>query len=181
MQNSLVFLFKTLSDLYILTFLLRLILQWTRADFYNPVSQLMVRVTNPLVRPLRRLLPAAGRIDSATLLLLILLECGATWVLVSLYGISPGPVDLLRLAMLRLLSLTLWFYSVGLLIYVILSWVGQGGYNPAAAMLADLLEPILRPARRLLPPIAGLDLSPMLLLILIQAIVMALPLPGYLR
>lgn len=181
MQNALVFLFKTLSDLYILAFLLRLMLQWTRADFYNPLSQVVVRVTNPLVRPLRRMVPAIGKMDTATLLALLGLECAATWVLLQLYGVAPAPFDLLRLSALRVVSLTLWFYSVGLLIYVIMSWVGPRAYSPAGAMLADLLEPILRPARRMLPAIAGLDLSPMLILILIQAIVTALPLPGFLR
>jgi YggT family protein len=181
MQNSLIFLFKTLSDLYILAFLLRLILQWTRANFYNPISQVVVRVTNPLVRPLRRIVPAIGKIDTATLLVLLGLECAATWVILRLYGVAPAPLDLLQFTALRVVSLTLWFYSVGLLIYVVLSWVGPRAYNPATAMLTDLLEPILRRARRLLPPIAGLDLSPMLILILIQTIVMALPLPGFLR
>jgi YggT family protein len=181
MQNSLVFLIKTLSDLYILTFMLRLILQWQRADFYNPLSQFVVRVTNPLVRPLRRMIHPVGGVDIASLVLLLGMECLASWLIMSLYGISPSPLLLLRVAVLRLISLAVWFYSISLFIYVILSWVGQGGYSPAAMLLGKLVEPLLRPARRLLPPIAGLDLSPMLILIALQAIAMAIPLPAYLR
>lgn len=181
MQNSIIFLVKTLSDLYLLTYLLRFILQWVRADFYNPLSQFVLRVTNPLVLPARRVLPQARSIDLPTLLILIALECLFTWALLALGGFSLPVNTFLFFVLLRLISLALWFYSVSILIYVILSWIGPGGYHPVAVILAEINEPVLRPVRRLLPPIAGLDLSPLLVLILIQAVVMALPLPGYLR
>jgi YggT family protein len=181
MQNALIFLIKTFADLYVLTFLLRLLLQWVRADFYNPFSQFVIRVTDPLVRPLRRRIRPAGGLDLATLIVVVGLECIATWVIMSLYGIAPTVLDLLRISALRLVSLGLWFYSVSLFIYVILSWVSPGGYNPAAVLLADLVEPVLRPVRRFIPSIGGLDLSPMLVLIALQAVAMALPLPNFLR
>jgi YggT family protein len=181
MQNSLIFLIKTLSDLYVLVYLLRVILQLGRVDLYNPLAEFILRVTNPLILPLRRLLPRTRIVDLSSVLVLFGLECLATWLLLRLLGASVSVATFVSFAFLRLASLTLWFYSVSILVYVILSWVGQGGYGPMAAVLSRFNEPLLRPVRRILPPIAGLDLSPLLVLILIQAIVLALPLPSYLR
>jgi YggT family protein len=181
MQNSLVFLVKTLSDLYILVHLLRVILQFIGVDRYNPLAEFIWRVSNPLVMPLRRILPRSSVIDLASVVTLLALECAATWLLTTLLGIVPTIDAFALYVLLRLVSLTLWFYSVSILIYVILSWVGQAGYSPMAMILSRFNEPILRPVRRILPPIAGLDLSPLLVLIAIQALVLALPLPFYLR
>jgi len=181
MQNSLLFLIKTISDLYLLTYLLRFILQWVRADYYNPFAQFVLKVTNPLVVPARRLLPSAGGVDLPTLVVLVALEALSTWLLIVLANDSVTIARFALYVVLRIVSLTLWFYLVATLIYVILSWVGQRQYSPVGAVLGELVEPLLRPARRLLPPIAGLDLAPLLVLILIQAIVIALPLPWFLR
>lgn len=181
MQNALIFLVKTISDLYLLTFLLRFVLQWVRADFYNPISQFVLKATSPLVTPARRLLPSAGSIDVPTLVVLFLLECLATWLLLGLAGLSPSVVELLQLVILRLITLTLWFYTIALIVYVVLSWIAQTHYSPVAALLADIVNPVLRPVRRFIPPIGGLDLSPLLIIILIQAASIALPLPNFLR
>jgi YggT family protein len=180
MQNSLLFLVKTLSDLYLLTFLLRFVLQWIRGDFYNPLAQFVVRVTNPLVRPARRVVPGLGGVDLATLLVLFLLECAATWLLLKIAGFTVPAATFLFFVVLRLVSLTLWFYSVAIFVYVILSWFA-GGYSAVGAVLADVVRPLLQPVRRFLPPIGGLDLSPLLVLIVLQAASIALPLPQFLR
>lgn len=180
MRDPLLFLVRTLTDLYLLTFLLRFILQWIRADFYNPFAQAIVKLTNPLINPVRRIVPSSRSIDIPTLVVLIVLEGIVTSILIYIAGfrvLTPLPL----LVLYRLISLTLWFYSVSVFIYVILSWVGQRGYNPIASVLSDLNEPLLRPIRRVLPPIAGLDLSPLLVLILLQAGLLAIPLPGFLR
>lgn len=181
MQNSLIFLVKTISDLYLLTFLLRFVLQWVRADFYNPISQFVLRATDPLVRPARRVLPSTGSIDVPTLVVLFVLECAVTWLLLGLAGVPASLIALLQLVLLRLIALTLWFYSIAILVYVILSWVAQAQYSPVAALLADVVNPLLRPVRRVIPPLGGLDLTPLLLIILIQAVAIALPLPNFLR
>jgi len=181
MRDPLIFIIKTLTDLYLLTFLLRFILQWIRADFYNPFAQTIVKITNPLIIPVRRVVPTSRSVDVPTLVVLILLEAIVTWVLVYIGGASIGLNTLPLLVLYRLISLTLWFYSVSIFIYVILSWVGQRGYNPVGVVLGELNEPLLRPVRRMLPPIAGIDLSPLLILILLQAGLMAVPLPIYLR
>ena len=181
MRNPLIFLITTLADLYLLTFLLRFILQWIRADFYSPFAQAIVKITNPLILPVRRVVPSSRNVDLPTLVVLIVLQTIVTSVILSIAGITIALFQLPLLVLYRLISLTLWFYSVSIFIYVILSWTGQGSYNPTALVLSELNEPLLRPVRRVLPPIAGLDLSPMLVLIILQAGLMTVPLPGYLR
>jgi len=109
MQSALIFLVETLADLYLLTFLLRFIMQWVRASYYNPVAQFVLKVTSPLVVPARRVIPSVAGLDTATLVILIALECLATWILLRLAGSSlPLPAFLLY-SVLRLVSLTLWF------------------------------------------------------------------------
>ena len=181
MQSSLIFLVKTLTDLYLLTLLLRFILQWVRASYYNPLAQFVLKVTSPLVVPARRILPSIAGLDVPTLVVLIALECVATWLLTLLAGDSPAIGVFLLYVLLRLVALTLWFYTVALLVYVVLSWLGDRGAGPMGVVLGELVEPLLRPVRRVLPPIAGLDLSPLLVMLLLQAVIIALELPWYLR
>lgn len=181
MRSSLFYLVKALGDLYLLAFLLRILLHWVRADFYNPFTQAIVQITNPLARPAARFIPTSRNMDVPTVAVLVLLEGILTWLLLYIGGIPSGTLaPLPLLVVFRLISLALWFYSVSILIYVILSWVGPRTRHPIAVVLADLNEPILRPARRLIPTIAGLDLSPLLVLILVQAAFRLLPLPSYL-
>jgi len=181
MQSALIFLIKTLADLYLLTFLLRFIMQWVRASYYNPLAQFVLKVTSPLVVPARRVLPSVGGLDTPTLAVLIVLEIIVTFALLFVARLSlPVPVVLLY-SLLRLIALALWFYTVALFIYVLLSWFGDRGGNPMAELLGELIEPLLRPARRLLPSIGGLDLSPLIVILLLQAALIALPLPDYLR
>jgi YggT family protein len=180
MQSALIFLIKTLADLYLLTFLLRFVLQWVRADYHNPLSQFVLKVTSPLVIPARRLLPSVAGLDVPTLVVLVALECLVTWLLTLLAGFSLPVTTLLLYVLLRLVALTLWFYSVSLFAYVILSWFGGRGANPLAIVLGEIIDPVLRPVRRLLPPIGGLDLSPLLVMLLCQTAIIALRLPWFL-
>lgn len=176
MQNALVFILRTLFDLYILTFALRLLLQWAAVDKRNPLVQFILRVTNPLVIPLRRLLPAVGRIDTATVVVLVGLQVLATLLVVRIGCIGePEILAVLSLALLNLVRLALSIFTWSIIIYVVLSWVSPGGYNPGAALVAAIVEPILAPFRRLIPAIGGLDLSPLFALIAIQALSMLLP------
>lgn len=176
MQNALLFVLRTLFDLYVLTFALRLLLQWVRTDARNPLVQFLLRVTNPLVMPLRRLLPPLGRIDTATLAALVGLQLVGTALLVRIGCVGdPGALSILALTLLGLVSLVLRIYFWVILIHVLLSWVSPGGYNPAAALVGALAEPVLRPFRRLVPLIGGLDLSPVFALIALQAVTYLLP------
>ncbi len=182
MQNAFIYLFKALTNLYLLAFLLRFVLQWIRASYDNPLSQAVVTITNPLVVPARRVLPSVRGADLPTLVVLFVLECVVTLLLLAFIGASfPVPLFLLYV-LLRVVSLTLWLYIGAILIYVILSWFAAGGgYNPMAKLLGELLYPVLRPVRRVLPAVGGLDLAPLLVSILLIAVSIALPLPPYLR
>jgi YggT family protein len=169
MLDALTFLVRTVADLYLLTFLLRFIMQWARTNYYNPLSQLVFKVTNPLVVPARRLLPSVAGLDVPTLIVLVVLEIVVTFVLLRLTGFSLPIPRLLFYSLLRLISLTLWFYIGALIIYAVLSWFGGPTRNPMAVLLGELVEPVLRPARRMLPPIGGFDLSVFLVIVLLEA------------
>jgi len=176
MRDALTFIFKTLVDLYIITFVLRLILQWVRADTRNPLVYFILRVTNPLVMPLRRYVPPVRGLDTATLIVVFALLVVRAVVLINLG--CEGNADVLQLieiATLRLIQVTLVIYMFVILIYVILSWVSPGSYNPAAMLLSTIAETALKPFRRLIPSIGGLDLSPLFAIIAIQAIMIMLP------
>lgn len=165
--NPLTFIIDTLMGLYILTFMLRFLLQWVRADFFNPISQFLVKVTNPLLVPARRLLPGWGGIDLAALILVLILTALKLIVLYSFKGIIPGPFPLLMLSLAELIDLLINIFLFSIFIQVILSWIAPNQYNPVSALIYQLNEPLLRPARRLLPPVSGFDFSPMFVILLL--------------
>jgi YggT family protein len=176
MQNALTFIVKTLLELYIITFVLRFILQWVRADFRNPISQFLVHLTNPLIIPLRRLIPSISGLDTATIMVILLLELTLTIVLINLTCMGePHFIQIIGLTLLRIVYLVLRIYLFIILVYVVMSWISPGTYNPASSLLASIATPALKPFRRLIPPIAGLDLSALFALIAIQALTMLLP------
>jgi len=175
MQSSLIFVVDALSALYISMFALRFMLQWIRASYQSPLAQFVLQVTAPLVVPARRVLPSVRGIDLPTLVVIVALECIATLLIFSIMGFVP-PIDAFAVTVvLRLVTLILWIYCSALFIYVVLSWLAGQIYNPSAATVAAIVEPLLRPVRRLIPPIAGLDVSPVIVLILLQAVIYALP------
>jgi YggT family protein len=159
-----------LISLALLVVLLRLLLQWVRADFRNPIARGLINLSNPVVVPLRRLLPAIGRIDTALVLLVIALVMFKSAVLLVLGGDAlPTPLQWLVLSVRELARSLLWIYFFAIFLYALLSLVAPGTYSPAQALLVSLCEPVLRPLRRLIPPLGGLDLSPLWAGILIQA------------
>ena len=165
-SNAGVFLIQTLVGLYALTFMLRFLLQVVRADFYNPFSQFLVKVTNPIVKPLRKIIPGIGGIDWASMIAVILLML-AEFLLIGLlpkYSI-PSPQGLFVLALAETLSLLLNIFLFSIIIQAVISWINPGGYNPIVGLLHQLTAPILSPIRRFVPPISGLDLSPMVAII----------------
>jgi len=175
MQDILIFVFQTLLDLYILTFVLRILLQAVRADFRNPISQFVVKVTDPLVLPIRRFVPPIGPVDTATLLIALALQALLTGILLNIACTTgPNPLQLAGLSVIRLARLTLNIYFFLIIAQVIISWVAAGQYNPMFALLSQVVEPALRPIRRLIPPIAGVDLSPLFAIIAIQVFLLLL-------
>ena len=176
MQNALTFIVKTLLELFIITFILRFMLQWVRADFHNPITQFFVRVTNPILIPARQLIPSIGGLDTATIVVVLLLELTVTIVLINLTCMEPPLfIQIVGLTLLRVVYLILRIYLFVILVYVLMSWINPGSFNPAAGLLASVAEPVLRPFRRVIPAIGGLDLSALFALIAIQALTMLLP------
>ncbi|MFC1751010.1 YggT family protein, partial [Pseudomonadota bacterium] len=156
------FLIEAVFGIYMLAVLLRLVLQLARADFYNPICLFLVKVTNPPLKPLRRIIPGLAGLDMASVLLLVALQMLKLFLITLTAGIAIGPAGLAVLSIGELIALLLNLYMVSILIQVILSWVGPGGQNPVTAILYYINEPVLRKARRILPPISGFDLSPIL-------------------
>ncbi|HHH49116.1 MAG TPA: YggT family protein [Gammaproteobacteria bacterium] len=175
--NAGIFLIQTLFGLYAGAVMLRFLLAMVRADFYNPVSQFLVKVTNPLLLPLRRIVPGVMGIDMASVVLLIALQATKLLLIAAVQGFGIHPLGLLVLSLAELLSLLINIYFFTILIQVILSWVSPGNYNPAVALLHSLNEPLLGRARRILPPISGFDLSPILVLVGLQLLEMLLVAP----
>lgn len=176
--SPLVFLVDTLFSLYILVVMLRFLLQWVRADFYNPVSQFVVKATGPLLRPLRRVIPGWGGVDLAAVVLMLALQMLALTVMFWLSGRQLAPLALFLASLYELIGLAFNVFIFAILIQAILSWVNPGTYNPVSGLLYSLTEPLLRPVRRYIPPISGLDLSPLVAIIGLQVLKMLIqPLP----
>lgn len=168
--NPLEFVISTLFSLYVLALMLRFVLAWVRADFYNPVSQFLVKITNPVLVPVRRLIPPVGGIDLASILAMLAVQMLGIALILLLRGGGIGLQILIFVSLTELVDLLFKLFIYGIVIQAILSWVNPGTYNPAVSLLHSLTEPVLRPARRLLPPIGGLDLSPLVAIIALEVL-----------
>jgi len=175
LSNAGVFLIKTLFGIYEIIILLRFLMQVVRADFYNPISQFVVKATSLPLKPLRRLIPGAAGMDIASLVLLLILII-VELLLLSLVSTLPMPsvIGLIALALVEMLKLTIHVFMFSVIILAILSWVSPGGYNPVANLLYQITAPLMGPARRMLPPMGGLDLSPMLVIIGLYLLILLL-------
>lgn len=162
LASAAIYVIQTLGSLYLLVVLLRFILQLVRADFYNPLSQFVVRATKPLLNPLRKVIPGLGGLDLASLVLAVLLQWLLMIVVVLLMGANPlGALpQLLVWSVISITSLFLKVFFFAMIISVILSWVSPGSYNPGAQLVNQICEPLLAPFRKLLPNLGGLDISP---------------------
>jgi YggT family protein len=167
---AILFVLNALLTIVVVAFLLRVVMPLVRADFRSQLGQAVLSFTDPLVRPLRRVLPPAGRVDVASIVALLAVQLAGTALLrlVAGAGFAPGPI--LAAGLHGLAGTVLQFYSVALLLYVLLSWIAPGTYNPATRLLDRICEPLLRPLRRIIPPIAGLDFSALFVLIGLQAL-----------
>ena len=170
-----VYLIQTLLSLYLLAMLLRFLLQLVRADFYNPICQFLVKITNPLVIPVRRVLPGFGGLDLASLLLAILLQLAGIAAILLISGVGlPNPLILLVWSAIGVLGLLVNIYFFALLAMIILSWIAPGSNHPAIYLLHQITEPVMAPFRKALPAMGGMDFSPILVFILINVIQIAL-------
>ncbi len=168
-MNTMNFLVSTLFDLYIMVVLLRVWLQWSRADFYNPFSQFVVKATQPVVAPLRRIIPSIGSFDLATVLFAFVLCVAKFFVLqmVASGGLPPFDASYLLIGLLALVKAAGGLLFWVLILRAILSWVSQGR-NPIEYVMIQLTEPLVAPIRNVLPSLGGLDLSVLVLFIVLQ-------------
>jgi YggT family protein len=173
-NQAFAFLIETLFQLYLAALILRILLEAFRADYYNPVCQALIKVTDPLVRPLSKLIPRVGPVSLAAIVLLYALELVLLLILMAIGGWSMDPSVLLLLALLRLVRMLLVLYLVLIIVNVILSWVGQNFRHPIVPLIYQLTEPVLAPIRRVLPPLGGFDLSPLVAIIVIQFLIILL-------
>jgi YggT family protein len=164
--------------LLLLAFVLRLLFQLVRADFRDPLADAIVRVTNWLILPLRKLLPPMGKVDTATVLAVLLIACARTLIMLALAGgLGAGIGDWLvfpRITLLDLVGLVLRVYLFAMLLYWLTSFVSPSGYAPGVRLLAQLCEPILKRVRRVIPPIGQIDFSVLWVSIVIGALLVLL-------
>ena len=172
--NAGVFLIQTIFGLYLIAIMLRFLLQLTRADFYNPVCQFLVKITNPPLIPLRRIIPGFMGVDVAAVVLMLAIKIVEIFLIAIINGYSLAPLGLFVYSIADLLGLLLNVFFFTILIQVVISWVNPGGYNPTVSLLYAINEPLLSRARRLIPPISGFDLSPIVVVIVLQLLTILL-------
>ncbi|KEY90857.1 hypothetical protein CF67_09028 [Candidatus Photodesmus blepharus] len=168
-MNSIKFLISTIFDFYIMIVILRIWLQASHADFYNPFSQFIVKATEPILGTLRQIIPSVGNIDLATILFaytLCVFKLIAL-ILITSNGFANLSTEFLFLGLVSLLKIAGGLLFWVLLICAILSWVSQG-YSPVEYVFHQLTEPMLTPIRRIIPTIGGFDLSVLILFLVLQ-------------
>ncbi len=169
--ESLVLVINTLGGLFILAVLLRFLLQATGADFYNPVSQAIVKATNPAIKPLRKIIPSYRNLDFGPLILAILLNIAATSTMILAAGLDlPGVGSIISWAVVGILSFILKIYFFTLIISIIASWIAPFSGNPALMLASQIIEPLQSLFRKVIPPMGGLDFSPIFIFLGIQII-----------
>lgn len=181
LANAGAILIEVAFSLAMLLFVLRVLLQWVRANFHNPICQFFYKATNPLLMPMRRALPPIGRIDSAGVLVSFLLALLKLWLLTALGGLAAGLAALLVLAVAELLGFVLSVFFWLIVVRAILSFVAANGYHPAYPLLMQLTEPLLQPLRRLMPALGPFDLSPLVatLVIVLARVLLVAPLSDW--
>ena len=169
MISALIFIIQAFAHLFLLILLLRFWLPWFGADFRNPIAQGILRLTSPLVNPIRRFVPAIGRVDTATVIITFALQYLTILVILALHRIAAGIGAIALTSVIDLGLLTLQLFIFAILIRIVLNWFAPHTYNPATAILSTITDPLLRPFQRLVPKLGGLDISPVFAIILFGA------------
>jgi YggT family protein len=167
-NDAAIFVIQTLGSLYLLVVLLRFILQLVRANFYNPLCQFAVKATQPLLKPLRRVIPSMFGLDMSSLVLALIVQMVLFAVILLLSGYSVDVLFLAPWALIGIFALFLKILFWAMIISVILSWVAPGSHNPGAELVQQITEPVLAPFRRIIPNLGGLDISPIFAFIVLQ-------------
>lgn len=162
------FLITVLFDLTIFLFLTRFLLQLVQADFYNPISQSVVRVTHPILAPLQKIIPSIGRFNIAALLVLVAILMVKLVTMLSLRGLVADGQVLMLLAVHSAADMLLKYLYWAVIARVVLSWIAPDPRQPFTAIVADITEPLMAPVRNVLPSMGGLDFSPIVVLLGLQ-------------
>ncbi|AUM72335.1 MULTISPECIES: YggT family protein [Pseudomonas] len=171
LNTAAVYVLQTLGSLYLLIVLMRFVLQLVRANFYNPLCQFVVKATQPLLKPLRRIIPSLFGLDMSSLVLAILVQLALmALTLLLTYGTTGNPLQLLIWSIIGVTALFLKIFFFAMIISVILSWVAPGSHNPGAELVNQICEPALAPFRRIVPNLGGLDISPILAFMVLKLI-----------
>jgi len=175
-NNVLTFLIHAIFTLYIGAFVIRAILAMVRADFYNPISQFLVTITNPLLIPLRKILPSLGKIDTASWVLIFGLKALEIFLLFTIKGIQLNPQTLVIASIFQVITMIISIFLYAVIIRAILSWFANAnmGPNPLLSIIHSITEPLLAPARKIIPPIGMFDLSAMVVILVLYSILIAL-------
>ncbi|SJM92978.1 YggT family protein [Crenothrix polyspora] len=166
--DPLIFIIDTLLSLYILAVLLRFLLQWTGAEFYNPISQFLVKITHPPLKLLRRFVPPIGKIDTSSLVLILSLQMLSDFSILVLKGVTLNIGALTLLSITQLVALLINVFVFAVFARALLSWLDSGSFRSAASILYSLTNPLLDTCRKFIPELGGVDLSPMVALLLLQ-------------
>jgi len=180
LDDATLFLVNTLFGLYVYALIARFLLQATRSDFYNPLAQFVWKVTNPVAQPAQRVVPRWRSWDLATLLVAWVLLVINIAIDVGLLGGKLG-LGVIYFAVLKVAVMFITFYTFSILILAVMSWFGAAMHSPAASLLYSITDPLMRPVRSRLPSVGGLDLSPLVVIVLLQVISRLIPLPYVLR
>ncbi|XYQ84674.1 YggT family protein [Pseudomonas syringae] len=169
LNTAAIYVLQTLGSLYLMLILLRFVLQLVRANFYNPLSQFIVKATQPLLKPLRRIIPSISGLDMSSLVLAIIVQMILmALTLLLIIGTTGDPLLLLLWSIISVTALFLKIFFFALIISVILSWVAPGSNNPGAELVNQICEPALAPFRRIVPNLGGLDISPILAFLVLK-------------
>jgi len=159
---------NAIAGFFLFIVILRFMLQAVRADFYNPISQFVVKATNPALIPMRKVIPGFGGYDMASIVLAIIVECIAITLSLIIAGWPLPIASIVIWALLGTIGLFLKLYFWGLLIMIIASWIAPQSYNPALLLLRQIIEPPMKPIRKLMPDMGGLDISPIIAFLIIN-------------
>lgn len=181
-QNASTFIIETIFNFALYIVLLRFWMQWVRADFRNDFGQFIISVTNPVIVPIRRFIPSIGIIDTATVLLALIVALLKIYALVLIAGgsiTSYSILKILSIAVASVLDSSIYVFLAAIFIGIIASWLNPNSYHPILSIARSISEPLLAPARRLIPSMGGIDFSPMLVILFLRVIQMLLIAPLY--
>jgi YggT family protein len=173
LNNALLFLITTLFNIYLFVLCARFILAWSRADYFNPITRTIIQMTQPIIAPLRYIIPNYGRMETSTLFFIVVLEIIKIYLLSWIIIGSVPFIAVFFTALENTLKLFLSTFFYAIIAFVIMSWVSPGP-SPLRQVLSQLSTPVLRPCQRLIPPMGGLDLSPFFAVVILQFLMILL-------